>query len=196
MSKTTVDITMSLDGFVAAPGDDVMRLHDWLYGLSSFHERHGREGGTPSRDAEVLEEAFDGVGAMVIGKRMFDLALDAWGAEPPFRVPVLVVTHEVREPLVRGATTFTFVNDGVQDAVAQARAAAGDRDVSVGGGANVIQQGLAAGVIDELQVHVVPVLLGDGIRLFDHLGPDPIELEPARVIDSPAVTHLRYRVVR
>lgn len=196
MSKTTVDITISLDGFVAAPGDDVTRLHDWLYGLSSFEQRHGRTGGTRNADADVLAEAFDDVGAMVMGKRMFDIAEDAWGAEPPFRVPVHVVTHEVRAPLVRGATTFIFVTDGIEDAFARARAAAGDRDVSVAGGANVIQQALAAGLVDELQVHVVPVLLGAGTRLFDHLGPQPIELERGRVIDSPAVTHLRYRVLR
>ena len=127
---------------------------------------------------------------------MFDNAL-GWGDEPPFHMPVFVLTHEAREPEAKeGGTTFTFVNDGIESALEQARAAAGDKNVSVGGGANTIQQFLRVGLLDELQIHITPLLLGGGVRLFDDLGPEHIELETTRVIESPAVTHLRYRVLK
>jgi dihydrofolate reductase len=121
-----------------------------------------------------------------------------WGDDPPFHHPVFILTHHARKPVTKeGGTTFTFVTDGIEAALEQARAAAGDKDVLVGGGANVAQQYLRAGLLDELQIHVVPVLLGDGVRLFEnHLGSQQGELECTRVIESPAVTHLRYRVVR
>jgi dihydrofolate reductase len=139
-----------------------------------------------------LEETFATTGAIVLGKRMFDNAR-GWGEEPPFHMPVFVLTHEARDPVEKdGGTTFTFV-EGIENAVAGGRAAAGDRDVSIGGGASVIQQAIAAGLLDELQIHLVPVLLGGGVPLF---GPDtrPAELESTRVIHSPAVTHLRFRI--
>ena len=126
---------------------------------------------------------------------MFDNA-KGWGEEPPFHVPVFVVTHEAREDLVKSDTTFTFVSDGIESALAQARAAAGNKDVSIGGGADIAQQYLKAGLVDEIQIHVAPLLLGGGIRLFDQLGDAQIKLEKTRVIDSPSVTHLRFRVVR
>jgi dihydrofolate reductase len=196
MPKVIVDISTSLDGFIAGPNDSVDRLHQWLYDLASFQERHGRQGGEPSRDSEVLEETFESAGAIVLGKRMFDLA-QGWGETPPFRMPVFVLTHEARETLTKeGGTTFTFVTDGPESALEQAREAAGDQDISVAGGANVVQQYLKAGLLDEIQIHLVPVLLGDGVRLFDHLGTEQVELERTRVIESPAVTHLRYRVVK
>jgi dihydrofolate reductase len=119
-----------------------------------------------------------------------------WGDEPTFHKPVFVLTHHAREPLTKGETTFTFVTDGIESALEQARAAAGDKDVALGGGANVAQQYLKAGLLDELQIHLAPVLSGGGVRLFDALDSDQIELECTRVIDSPAVTHLRYRVVK
>ena len=121
-----------------------------------------------------------------------------WGDDPPFHHPVFVLTHHAREPVTkRGRTTFSFVTEGIESALEQARAAAGEREVAVGGGANVTQQYLRAGLLDELQIHVVPLLLGDGVRLFeDHVGGEPPELERTRVIDSPAVTHLGYRVVK
>src|SRR5215207_4447963 len=177
MGKIAVDITTSLDGFVAGPNDgpDVPlgqggeRLHEWVYGLSSWRERHGLEGGEQSQDAEVLDEAFRNVGAIVLGKRMFNNA-KGWGDDPPFGVPVFVLTHESRDQLVKGATTFTFVTDGIESALDQAKAAAGDKDVSIAGGANTVQQYLRAGSIDEMQIHVAPVLLGGGIRLFDDVG--------------------------
>jgi len=120
-----------------------------------------------------------------------------WGDDPPFRVPVFILTHHAREPVTKqGGTTFTFVTDGIEAALEQARAAAGDRDVLVAGGADAIQQSFRAGLLDELQIHLVPVLLGDGVRLLDNLGATQAGLELDRVVDSPAVTHLRYRVVR
>jgi len=204
MGRVLVDITTSLDGFIAGPndgpelplGEGGERLHEWVFGLASWRERHGLEGGTTGRDDEVLEEAFKTVGAVVLGKRMFDNAR-AWGDEPPFHMPVFVLTHETREPLVKeGGTTFTFVTDGIESALEQARAAAGDKDISVAGGANVIQQYLRAGLIDEMQIHLAPMLLGDGIRLFDGLDGEQIELEATRVIESPGVTHLKFRVGR
>ena len=204
MGKVTVDISMSLDGFIAGPNDSVEnplgdggeRIHEWVYDLASWRERHGIAGGRTDTDAEVLDEAFENTGAVVIGKRMFDVA-NGWGDNPPFHMPAFVITHDAREKLVKeGRTTFTFVTDGIESALDQARAAAGDKDVSVAGGANIIQQYLSAGLLDEIQIHLVPVLLGEGIRLFDQLGAEQIELERTRVIESPGVTHLRFRVVK
>lgn len=204
MGKVLVDISTSLDGFIAGPDDGPElplgkggeRLHEWVYGLASWRAPHGLEGGASGPDDEVMKEAFETAGAVVMGRRMFDNA-EGWGESPPFHVPVFVLTHEAREPLVKeGGTTFTFVTDGIESALEQARAAAGDKDVSVAGGANVIQQYLEAGLLDQLQIHLAPLLLGGGIRLFDDVGTEQIELEATRVIDSPGVTHLRYRVLK
>lgn len=196
---------MSLDGYIAGPndspenglGDGGERLHQWLYDLSSWRERHGLEGGEANRDAEILDEAFKTVGAIVMGRRMFDIAEQAWGDNPPFHLPVFVVTHRPRESAVKeGGTTFIFVTDGVQSALEQAKAAAQGGDISLAGGANIIQQFVKAGLLDEIQIHLVPVLLGDGRRLFDHLSAGQIELETIRVVTSPVVTHLRFRIVK
>ena len=205
MGKVTFDISMSLDGFVAGPDDGPglglgrggERLHEWLYGLDSWRDRHGLEGGEAGIDADVLDEAFADVGAIVIGKRMFTLAEEAWGDDPPFHMPVFIVTHEPRDRVEKqGGTSYTFVTDGIEDALGQAGEAAGDKDISIGGGANVIQQYLAAGLVDEFQIHVVPLLLGGGVRLFDASGAG-VEVEATRVLESPTgVTHLKYRVVR
>lgn len=199
MASVTVDISMSLDGFISGPnGDlDVERLHEWLYDLASWREPHGLAGGKTGSDSEILDEAFRNTGAVVMGRRMFDVAEGPWGDEPPFHMPVFVVTHRAREKLVKqGGTTFTFVTDGIESALQQAKAAAGDKDVSVAGGANIIQQYLRAGLLDQIQIHLVSVLLGAGRRLFDHLGPEYIALESTRVIASTGVTHLRFRVVK
>ena len=214
MGAALVDITMSLDGFVAGPdpgpdqplGRGGERLHDWAYDLATFKERHGRTGGTKNADDEVLAEAIGKPGAVVMGRGMFgggpgpwgdDPWEGWWGDDPPFRVPVFVLTHHARETLTKdGGTTFTFVTDGVEAAVEQAKAAAGEKDVSVAGGADVIQQCLRAGLVDQMQIHIAPIVLGGGIRLFDRLDDVDIELEKTRVIDSPAVTHLTFRVAR
>jgi dihydrofolate reductase len=212
MTMLTCDITMSLDGFVAGPDPSLSqplgaggdRLHQWAYDLESWREPHGLPGGTAgNRDAEVMAEAVARAGATIMGRRMFgggDGPWDEswqgwWGDEPPFHHPVFVLTHHPRGPLVMGGgTTFTFVTEGIEPALEQARAAAGGRDVAVGGGAETIQQYLRAGLLDELQVHVAPILLGGGTRLFDGVG--PADLEITRTVESPAVTHIRYRVVR
>jgi dihydrofolate reductase len=203
MGSVTSDISVSLDGFIAGPGDGVdnplgdggERLHEWVVRLASWRSRHGLAGGETGRDAEILEESVRDTGAVVLGRRMFDNA-KGWGDEPPFHAPVFVLTHEARDDLVKGGTTFTFVTDGVESALAQARAAAGDENVHVAGGANTIQQFLSAGLLDELQLHVVPLLFGAGVRLFDGLGTAPLELETVRVVESPGVTHLKFRVVK
>jgi dihydrofolate reductase len=214
MPRLTLDITMSLDGYVAGPdpgpeqplGKGGERLHDWAYGLASFRERHGESGGVANADSDVLEESIDSPGAILMGRRMFgggegpwgdDPWEGWWGEEPPFHKPVFVLTNHAREPLtMKGGTTFTFVTEGIEAALEQAREAAGDRDVGIGGGASVAQQYLAAGLLDELQIHIAPVLLGGGVRLFENHGIEPVGLEVTRVIESPAVTHVRYRVVR
>lgn len=192
---------MSLDGYVTGPdprpeaplGDDGERLHDWVTRLASWRARHGMDGGETGPDDDLMAESFD-VGAFVMGRGMFDSGEGPWGEDPPFRVPVFVVTHRGREPLVKGETTFTFVTDGVESAVAQAREAAGDRDVSLAGGADVARQCIAAGLLDEVTLHVVPIALGGGVRMFD--GPLGGELEPAEAIAGDGVTHLRYRPAR
>jgi dihydrofolate reductase len=211
MATVKVDITMSLDGFVAGPnatlerplGEGGERLHEWLFGLAGWRSLHGLEGGETGPDDDVMNEAFESIGPVVMGRRMFsggagpwedDPNPDGWwGDDPPFHAPLFVLTHHPRETVAKqGGTSFVFVTEGIESALDQARAAGGEKDVSLAGGANVIQQYLRAGAIDELQIHLVPLLLGDGVRLF---GGERPELELARVVTSPAVTHLRYRVV-
>lgn len=198
-------MSMSLDGFIAGPNDGPAhplgeggeRLHKWVYGLESWRERQGIEGGESNADAEVVEEQFRNDGASIMGRGMFTCGEEPWGEEPPFHMPVFVVTHDAREPLVRkGGTTFTFVTDGVESALRQAKEAAGDRDVSVAGGATIVQQLFKSGLLDELYIHISTVLLGKGRRLFENMGPEHIELERTRVIGSPDVTHIRYRPVK
>jgi dihydrofolate reductase len=215
MAKLMLDITTSLDGFVAGPNPSVEqplgeggdRLHEWMVGLESFRERHGLSGGTTNADSEILEESVSATGATVMGRRMFsggdgpwedDSNADGWwGDDPPFHQPVFVLTHHAREPVTKqGGTTFTFVTDGIEAALEDARAAAAEKDVLVAGGASVAQQYLRAGLLDELQIHLAPILLGGGVRLFDELGPNEVELEATRVVESPTVTHLRFRVVK
>jgi dihydrofolate reductase len=201
---------MSLDGFAAGPNQSVenpigeggMRLHEWAFATDSWREQHGLDGGERSADATVAEDVMSGLGAFVMGRKMFgggDGAWDPewrgwWGEDPPYHTPVYVLTHHAREPLeMQGGTTFHFVTDGIEPALAQARAAAGDLDVGIAGGASTVQQYLAAGLLDELYAHIVPIVLGSGERLLDGVG-DP-RLEPVEVVPSPAATHVRYRVV-
>ena len=211
MSRFRFQISISLDGFVAGPnpsvenplGEGGEQLHEWVIKLEAWRRSHGREGGETNASSAVLEEAIDSVGATVMGRNMFGGGPGPWGEEPwngwwgddpPFHTPVFVLTHHAREPLeMEGGTTFEFVTDGIESALAKAREAAGGRDVSLGGGADVAQQYLAAGLLDELQLNVVPLLLGDGTRLFEGLS-DDVSLEQVDAIEAPGVTHLKYRV--
>ena len=215
MPQVIFDISMSLDGFVAGPNQTLedplgvggMELHEWAVAAAAWRERHGLEGGAANADSEVIAETLARQGAVVMGRRMFSGGAGPWeddpnaggwwGDDPPFGVPVFVLTHHARETLeLKGGTSFTFVTDGIESGVAQARAAAGRKDVLVAGGGHVVQQALTAGLVDEFQLHVVPVFLGDGVRLFDALGSKLPKVEVTRVVESPAATHLRYRVVR
>ena len=205
MGKVTSDMSMSLDGFITGPNDDIERplgeggerLHEWVYGTAGWREPHGLAGGAADRDSEVVDESFKATGAVVMGRRMFDLGVGPWGDEPPFHTPVYVVTHRSAEPIAKaGGTTYIFVTDGLESALRQAKAAAGDKNVSVAGGASILQQLVHAGLLDEMQIHLVPVLLGAGRRLFDYTGVGQVELQPTRVIDSPGVTHIKFRVVK
>jgi dihydrofolate reductase len=207
MSSVTCQISISLDGFVAGPnqsldnpiGEGGMRLHQWAFETASWRAQQGLEGGARNADSEVIDQAVQNVGAYIMGRKMFgggDGPWDPswtgwWGDDPPYHVPVFVLTHHARKPLtMQGGTTFTFVTDGIESALAQARSAAAPKDVAIAGGAHAIQQYLKAGLLDELYLHIVPVLLGAGERLLENVG-DPT-LNPVNVIASPAVTHIRY----
>jgi dihydrofolate reductase len=204
MGSVFVDVGMSLDGFIAGPngrpgnplGDGGLRIHEWVFPLASFREHLGQDGGERNADDEIVRSVFARCGAYVMGRRMFDEGEVGWPEEAPFRAPVFVVTHHAREPWVRkGGTTFTFVTAGLGEALRRAREAAGGRDVRISGGADVIRQAFRARVVDELDVHLAPVLLGAGVRLFDGLSADAVKLEAGPVSASPHVVHLRFRVV-
>lgn len=210
MANVIAEISMSLDGYVAGPhatleeplGVGGEQLHDWVFPLEGWRRAHGLEGGEGGVESELLERSIRATGAVVMGRRMFSggsgpwdedpRAQGWWGDEPPFRKPVFVVTHHPRAPLQLGETTFTFVTDGVEAAVGSARSAAGEKDVSIAGGAHVIQQCLAAGLVDELHIHIAPLLLGGGVRLFG--ATTPARLEVTGVTEGPLATHVRYRV--
>lgn len=212
MAKVIVALTMSLDGFIAGAndggeqplGDGGMRLFDWYFNgdtpIRHYQEAASRGLSVPpfrlfSSSAEVFEELVGSGGAVVTGRRTYDIA-GAWGGNGPLPgVPLFVLTHTVPERVPDGESRYTFVTDGVESAIEQAKAAAGDKYVSLMG-ASIPQQCLRAGLLDEIQLHLVPVLLGAGVRLFDHLGSEKIELETIRIVDSPGVTHLRFRVVK
>ena len=202
---------MSLDGFVAGPSQSAdnplgmggMRLHEWALPLTVWRSTHGLEGGEVNESTRVVEESLTNIGATVMGRNMFGGhpgPWDAkkpwkgwWGVNPPFHHPVFVLTHHAREPLgLEGGTTFTFVTDGIEGALKQARQAAGGKDVSLAGGASAVQQYLAAGLVDEMEIHLAPTLLGSGERLFDGVGTDLHGLELVRTVATPKVTHLKF----
>jgi dihydrofolate reductase len=210
MPKITSQISISLDGFAAGPnqsldnplGEGGERLHEWALASQAWRRAHGYEGGEAGPDSDVVEETVEGIGAYIMGRKMFgggegpwDTEWKGWwGEDPPFHVPVFVLTHHPREPLpMAGGTTFNFVTDGIEAALERAREAAGEGDVMIAGGASTIQQCLAAGLLEELYLHIAPVILGDGERLLEGVG-DPT-LEPVKVVASPAATHIKYRVV-
>lgn len=213
MSNVRAHISISLDGYVAGPNQSMAEplgeggegLHDWAVALKSWREPHGMQGGEENASSAVMADELANVGAEVMGRGKFgpagrgpwgdDAWRGWWGEDPPFHKPVFVLTHHQREPLTLSDTTFTFVTDGIEAALAQATEAAGDRDVYIGGGADVINQYLAAGLVDELELHVVPMILGGGARLFDGLGQN-VKLDLLRVAEAPGVTHVKYRVVK
>jgi dihydrofolate reductase len=213
MSKVRVHISVSADGYAAGPnesqknplGEGGEELHDWLVKLKAWREAHGMEGGEEDTSTPIAEESMANVGAEIMGRGKFgppdggpwgdDPWRGWWGDRPPFHKPVFVLTHHEREALTLSDTTFTFVTDGIESALAQAKEAAGDKDVQLGGGADSINQYLAAGLVDEIELHVAPILLGSGSRLFEGVGPD-LKLEQLRAVEAPGVAHLKYRVVR
>jgi dihydrofolate reductase len=194
MSKVIFEISVSLDGFITDPsasvgtpleGNDPGRLHDWKFDAKT------------ETDDAIVEEMYASTGAVLIGRRMFDVGFEPWGDPPPFGMPVFIVTHEQREPLpMQGGTTYTFVTDGIEAALELARAAAGDKNVGVWGGANIMKQYLEAGLLDEMQIHLVPMLLGSGIRLFEDLDPEGMELRRTSSIETPGATHFRFEVAK
>ena len=212
MTLVTAQMTISLDGFYAGPRTDsadwatspeatgFFRITRWILGAMSWRERLGFEGGERNVDSDLVEESFEAAGAYVMGRRMADGGEVPWGEEPPFRAPVFVVTNRERETLHRkGGTSFTYVTDGLEAAVERARAAAGDKNVAIAGGGSLLGQVIAAGLLDVLDLHIVPVLMGDGMRLFDPsvlgLGVDEgLELVPTRVVEGDGVTHVRYEI--
>ncbi|WP_336216100.1 dihydrofolate reductase family protein [Nonomuraea sp. LPB2021202275-12-8] len=214
MSKLRCHISISLDGFVAGPdqseenplgvGGD--QLHDWVVPLAAFRRAHGEQGGEVNPSTAVFEEAIENLGAGVMGRNMFgpigggawngEQWTGWWGDNPAFHYPVFILTHHARHPVqMEGGTTYHFVTDGIESALQQAKKAAGGKDVMLWGGGHIAQQYLAAGLLDELELHVVPVLLGDGSRLLDNLGDADIRLEQIRAIEAPGVTHLKYRIL-
>jgi dihydrofolate reductase len=209
-----LDISMSLDGYVAGPnqtleqplGEGGEQLHEWVTRLEAWRKPHGQEGGERGAEGDLFAASVGRIGAVIMGRRMFsggsgpwadDPNADAWwGDEPPFHVPVFVLTHHEREPVEKeGGTTFHFVTDGADSALEQARAAAGDRDVSIAGGADVAKQYLRAGAVDDVTLHLAPVLLGSGVSLFADLGTD-LRLRLTNVLEAPLATHLSYEVER
>jgi dihydrofolate reductase len=213
MGTFRFQVAVSLDGYVAGPRQSLENplgvggeeLHRWLFDLEVWRASQGEGGGEVTASTAVIEEAQANVGAVIMGRNMFGGGPGPWpedppwkgwwGDDPPYHVPTFVLTHHPREPQeMEGGTTFLFVTDGIGSAFEQAQQVAGDKDVLLGGGASVIQQYLAAGLVDEFWLHVAPILLGDGERLLENVG--DLEVEQVRAVEAPGVTHIRYRVVR
>jgi dihydrofolate reductase len=213
MSKLRCDISISLDGFVAGRnqseetplGEGGEQLHDWVIALAVWRASHGKPGGEVNESTPILEETLENVGAGIMGRNMFGPIRGQWadedwkgwwGDDPPYHYDVFILTHHARDRVeMQGGTTFHFVTDGIERALQLARDAAGGKDVRLWGGAQVIQQYLAAELLDELELHVVPLLLGDGARLFQRLGDAEVQLEQVRAVEAPGVAHLKYRPV-
>jgi dihydrofolate reductase len=213
MPKVKAQIAVSLDGYMAGPnqsekdplGEGAEALHEWIFKLAAWRGEHGMEGGDGDENPSnaVLAAAQQNIGGVVMGRNMFAPVRGDWpdedwkgwwGDDPPFHCPVYVLTHHDREPFeLEGGNSFHFVTDGIEKAVAEAKGAADDQDVSVGGGAQTLQQAIAAGLLDEIVVHQVPILLGGGERLFDHLAADLDGPELVDVVRGPEAVHLTYR---
>src|ERR687887_506720 len=212
MSKLRCHISISADGFVVGPnqseenplGEGGERLHDWAVSLAAWRASHDKQGGEVNESTPIMDETLENVGAVLMGRNMFgpvhggdwgDEQWKGWGGDdPPYHNDVFILTHHPRDPVeMEGGTTFHFVTDGIERALERAKESADGQDVRFGGGAQVIQQFLAAGLLDELELHIVPVLLGGGARLFDNLGDAEVRLEQVRAVEAPGVTHLKYR---
>jgi dihydrofolate reductase len=214
LSRFRLEITMSLDGYVAGPnqtlanplGDGGEQLHDWMVGLRSWRERHGKEGGTTGPDDEIAAESMKNIGATIMGRHMFGGGEGAWpddswkgwwGRNPPFHTPVFVLTHYPRSALeMEGGTTYHFVTEGIEAALERARKAAGAKDVVLAGGAEIAQQYVKARLLDEMEIHVVPMLLGGGARLFDNMDGQQTAYECVRVVNAQTANHYKYRLRR
>ncbi len=212
MTRVTAQMSVSLDGFYAGPRHDgegdwiasaeaagFFRVTRWAADARAWRERQGFAGGEADINSDIVEETFESAGAYVMGRRMAEGGEVPWGDEPPFRAPVFVVTHRPRPTLHRkGGTSFTFVTDGVASAVAQARAAANGKNVAIAGGGSLVRQVVKAGLLDELELHIAPVVLGNGMRLLDTdldlPDKEAIELVPTRVVHTPTITHVRYSI--
>ena len=215
MTRLRFSISMSIDGYMAGPNQSLENplgvggeaLHDWAVRLESFQKAHGSPGtGDVNASSQVVDEMFQNVGAVIMGRNMFGPIRGEWpdgtwkgwwGNDPPYHMPVFVLTHHARAPQpMDGGTTFSFVTDGIKSAFDQAKSAAGGKDILIGGGASTIRQYLAAGLVDEAGVSIVPLLLGGGERPLEIGADTGITFEQTRVIEAPGVTHLRYRATR
>jgi dihydrofolate reductase len=213
MTKLRLSITMSLDGYVAGPdqseenplGVGGMELHQWFFPLKEFREMHGEHGGEVNASSAVVEERRTNIGATIMGRNMFGPVRGPWpeeswrgwwGEDPPYHHPVFVLTHHPREPLeMEGGTTFYFVGDGIESALAQAKDAAEGQDVWLAGGASVVNQYLAAGLVDEIGISIAPMIMRAGEQLFDGVGQGVVKLKQIRAVDAPGVTHIKYEVI-
>lgn len=204
MSKIFFGVGISIDGFIAglngSPtnplGDGGTEIHQWLYRQKAFIDMlEMGDGGETGKDNDILDEIIDRTGANIMGKRMFEEGEGNWPENAPFHTPVYVLTHQVRDPWERkGGTTFYFINDGIESALEKAKKAAGNKDIKISGGANVIQQYLNAGVIDDFIIHLSSNIVGKGVRLFDNLDKDKFSVEIIEACNTTLVTHLRYKV--
>jgi dihydrofolate reductase len=210
MAKLRFQITMSLDGYVAGPDQSLddplgrggMALHEWAFATRSFRAEHGGEGGETGLDDDRIAASTENIGATIMGRNMFGPVRGAWGDEewrgwwgddPPYHTPVFVLTHHPHEPLeMKGGTTFHFVTEGIETALERALDAAGGGDVALGGGASTVQQYLRARLVDEMEIHVVPLLLGGGERLFDNLDGGSTGYVCTGLVSSPAAAHFTY----
>jgi dihydrofolate reductase len=211
LSKVRFQVAISLDGYIAGPDQSLenplgvrgTELHEWMFGLAAWRSMQGMPGGEVNASSKVIDEAFENAGAYIMGRNMFGGGRGPWvddppwrgwwGEDPPYHTPVFVLTHHPQEPLkMEGGTTFHFVTDGIAVAMEHARSAAGELDVVLAGGANAIQQYLAAGDVDEFELHVAPVVIGAGERLLEGVG--DLRLVQVRAIEAPGVTHIKYKV--
>jgi dihydrofolate reductase len=202
MSKVILGMSLSMDGIAGGRREEEFwPVHEsvlgWVFNLRSWRSAQGMDGGEDTTNSRIWAEDHARLGAQVVGRTMFDFGYEPWGDNPPFHMPVFVHTTRAGEPVEKlGGTTYTFVTEGIEAVVDQARAAAGDKDVLLAGGVSLAQQALRAGVVDELSVHIAPVLIGFGVRLFDSVAETRTRLRPTRAVESDGIVHLSYDVVR